>query len=120
MITWQRRLLLELILLLGVVLLLPLTALRAQTVITPTELNQANQAELEMVKGVGPGLSTLVLQQRSKSLFRDWDDTIGRLPGIGPARAKKLSDAGLRVNGAPYEPHMARSASAVNTASPLH
>jgi competence protein ComEA len=113
---WQRRRGFSL----GLALLCALpacSAVWAQSPITPTELNTANQAELEMVKGVGPALSALVLQQRESRLFRDWDDTITRLPGIGPARARKLSDAGLRVNGSPYEPHKAASASAVSAAS---
>jgi competence protein ComEA len=104
--------------LLGLVLVLPQATLQAQPVITATELNQANQAELEMVKGVGPQLSTLMLAQRKSGLFRNWDDAVRRLPGIGPARAKKLSDAGLRVNGEAYEPQSAASASAVTAASP--
>jgi competence protein ComEA len=87
----------------------------AQAAVTPIiELNAANQAELERVKGVGPALSTLALSARQTTLFQDWNDAIRRLPGMGPARAKKLSDAGLRVNGQAYEPARSQAASAVN------
>lgn len=65
-----------------------------------TELNRANQAELEMLKGVGPDLSGRILAERERGPFKDWRDFESRVPGIGPVRAAKLSSAGLRVNGA--------------------
>ncbi|WP_252769134.1 ComEA family DNA-binding protein [Ideonella oryzae] len=67
-----------------------------------TEVNQANQAELEMIKGIGPQLSTQILGERERSPFRDWSDFIARLPGVGPGKARKLSAAGLRVGGQPF------------------
>lgn len=67
-----------------------------------TDLNLANQAELEMVKGVGPQLSARILAERAQGRFVDWDDFIGRMKGIGPSHAVKLSAAGLRVAGMPY------------------
>lgn len=67
-----------------------------------TEVNLANQAELEMVKGLGPQLSERVLAARHQAHFLSWDDFMARLPGIGPGRAAKLSGAGLRVAGQPY------------------
>lgn len=75
------------------------TAAEADATATTTEVNTANQAELEMVKGVGPQLSTQILNGRGHALFRDWTDFVARLPGVGPAKARKLSAAGLRVNG---------------------
>ena len=67
-----------------------------------TEVNGANQAELEMVKGIGPQLSTQILGERERGPFRDWRDFIARLPGVGPGKARKLSAAGLRVGGQPF------------------
>ncbi|WP_374431843.1 ComEA family DNA-binding protein [Ideonella dechloratans] len=67
-----------------------------------TEVNQANQAELEMVKGIGPQLSEQILSERDSAPFRDWADFIARLPGVGPGKARKLSAAGLRVGGQPF------------------
>ena len=65
----------------------------------PTDVNRANQAELEMVRGVGPQLSERLLAERRLAPFADWDDLIRRMRGIGPARAERLSAAGLRVQG---------------------
>ncbi|WP_374585408.1 ComEA family DNA-binding protein [Ideonella dechloratans] len=67
-----------------------------------TEVNQANQAELEMVKGIGPQLSEQILSERDSAPFRDWADFIARLAGVGPGKARQLSAAGLRVNGQPF------------------
>ncbi|MGM9486062.1 ComEA family DNA-binding protein [Ideonella sp. YS5] len=66
------------------------------------DLNLANQAELEMVKGVGPQLSERILKERSDGPFASWEDFIARLKGVGPTHAARLSAAGLRVGGQPY------------------
>jgi competence protein ComEA len=68
------------------------------------ELNLANQAELEMVKGVGPQLSERILAEREHGRFEGWSDFIARMKGIGPASAARLSAAGLRIGGLPYVP----------------
>ncbi|MBQ0936872.1 helix-hairpin-helix domain-containing protein [Ideonella paludis] len=64
-----------------------------------TELNLANQAELEQVAGLGPQWAERLLQARSQGLFVDWADAQRRIKGLGPAKAKRLSDHGLRING---------------------
>lgn len=66
------------------------------------ELTQATEAELDSVRGIGPGLSARLLAERARSPFRDWADLIARVKPMGPAQARRLSDAGLRVNGLPY------------------
>jgi len=66
------------------------------------DLNLANQAELEMVKGIGPQLSERILEERSRGQFADWADFIARLKGLGPTHAARLSAAGLRVGGQAY------------------
>lgn len=81
-----------------------LCALLAATAGHAVELNLANQAELEQVKGVGPQLSDRLLEERRRGAFRDWADMIRRMKGVGPASAAKLSAAGLTVAGAAYEP----------------
>jgi competence protein ComEA len=80
-----------------------------------TELNTANQAELEMIKGVGPQLSEQWLAARQQRPFASWAQFIERTPGVGPARAKRLSDAGLRVNGLAYSATPATATSGANT-----
>lgn len=66
------------------------------------EVNQASQAELESVKGIGPATSARLVEERKRSPFKDWDDLILRIKGVGAGSAAKLSEAGLTVNGAPF------------------
>ena len=63
------------------------------------EINTANQAELEQVRGIGPDLSRRILESRQQARFADWADFMRRLSGVGPVRASKLSQAGLVING---------------------
>lgn len=66
------------------------------------EINRASQAELEMVKGIGPALSARILQAREASAFASWDDLRQRVRGIGAVKAARLSGDGLTVSGAAY------------------
>ena len=67
------------------------------------DANQASQAELEAVKGIGPTLATRILDERKKGSFKDWSDLISRVGGIGEKSAARLSGNGLTVNGAAFE-----------------
>jgi competence protein ComEA len=66
------------------------------------DVNRASQAELETVKGIGPGLSTKILAARKSGEFKDWADMVDRVGGIGPGNAAKFSQAGLTVAGQAY------------------
>jgi competence protein ComEA len=66
------------------------------------DVNKATQADLETVKGIGPGISGKILEERKKASFRDWADLIDRISGVGPGNAAKFSAAGLTVNGSTY------------------
>ena len=66
------------------------------------ELNKADQAALESVRGLGPSLSGKLLEERKKGPYKSWDDLIQRVRGVGPASAARLSTAGLTVNDSPY------------------
>lgn len=66
------------------------------------DVNQASQAELETVKGIGPGLSTKIVEARKAASFKDWSDMVERVSGIGPGNAARFSQAGLTVAGAAY------------------
>jgi len=77
-----------------------------------TDLNLANQAELEMVKGIGPQLSERILTERAQGRFESWEDFIARMKGIGPSHATRLSAVGLRVAGQPYPADQAGSGTA--------
>lgn len=75
------------------------TALAAEPAV---EVNTASEAALDGVRGIGPGLSGRILQERSRAPFQSWPDFIGRVGGVGPASAARLSRQGLTVNGQPY------------------
>lgn len=66
------------------------------------DVNTANAADLDSVKGIGPAMSTRILDERKKGPFKDWPDLIARVQGVGGKSAAKLSTGGLTVNGAAY------------------
>src|SRR5689334_21583871 len=66
------------------------------------DANKATQAELETVKGIGPGISGKILDERKKGPFKDWQDLVDRVKGVGESSACKASAAGLTVNGASF------------------
>lgn len=64
------------------------------------DVNKADQAALDGLKGVGPKMSKAILDERQKGgEFKDWNDLEQRVKGIGGKSSLKLSDAGLTVNG---------------------
>lgn len=62
------------------------------------DVNQATEAELDGIKGLGPATTEKILRERQKAPFRDWNDLIGRVAGVGKGSAARLSCAGLTVN----------------------
>lgn len=87
-----------------------LLASAGSAAIRTIDLNTANQAELEMVKGIGPQLSERILAERIGQRFGSWDDFIERMKGIGPSHAARLSAAGLRISGQAFAPEGADQA----------
>jgi competence protein ComEA len=64
------------------------------------EVNKADQAALDGVKGIGPTISKAIIAERTKNGdFKDWADLQKRVKGIGDKNSVKLSQAGLVVNG---------------------
>lgn len=63
------------------------------------DVNKADAAALDGVKGVGPSMSKAILDERAKGGFKDWADLQGRIKGLGDKKAARLSEAGLVVNG---------------------
>lgn len=80
-----------------------LLALAAAAAFAAVDVNTASQADLDSIKGIGPGTSSKLLEQRKSAKFKDWADMIQRVPGIGDKRAAKLSAEGLTVNGAAFK-----------------
>ncbi|MBX3606439.1 MAG: helix-hairpin-helix domain-containing protein [Piscinibacter sp.] len=79
-----------------------LFALASGLACAATEINQAGQAELESVKGIGPSMATRILDARKVGPFADWADLRTRVKGVGEGNAKKFSAQGLTVNGKSY------------------
>ena len=77
--------------------------LLASQAVFALDINQANEAELDSVKGMGPALSAKVLQARTQSLFKDWHDLMQRVSGIRKAKAQQFSEQGLTVNGQAFD-----------------
>ncbi|MCY1553681.1 Helix-hairpin-helix motif protein [compost metagenome] len=67
------------------------------------DVNNATVADLDSIKGIGPGTSAKILDARKSAKFKDWNDLIDRVPGIGPKRAGALSNEGLTVNGETFK-----------------
>ncbi|MDF1484189.1 helix-hairpin-helix domain-containing protein [Ramlibacter sp. H39-3-26] len=83
------------------------------------EVNEATEAQLDSIKGIGPGLSGKILEVRAHDgAFRDWTDLIRRVRGIGPASARRLSEQGLTVQGQGFGQAPQASGAARASASP--
>lgn len=67
------------------------------------DVNKATAAELDGIKGIGPGISGKILDERKKGNFKDWNDFIERVKGVGEANAAKFSAEGMTVGGAGYK-----------------
>jgi competence protein ComEA len=67
------------------------------------DVNNATAAELDGIKGIGPSISTKILDERKKGNFKDWTDLVDRVKGIGQGNAAKFSVEGLTVNGAAFK-----------------
>ena len=69
---------------------------------TSVDANAATLAELESVGAIGPTIAQEILDERRRGAFKDWQELIVRVKGIGQHNAAKFSAEGLTVNGAPY------------------
>ena len=80
-----------------------LALLYAAASFAAVDVNKATAAELDSVKGIGPSISTKILDERKKGSFKDWQDFIDRVKGIGEGNAAKFSAEGLTVNGSAFK-----------------
>jgi len=67
------------------------------------DVNKAGAPELDSIKGIGPALSGKILDERKKGNFKDWNDFVARVKGLGPKNAARFSTEGLTVDGAPFK-----------------
>lgn len=67
------------------------------------DVNTATSAELDSIKGIGPVKSALIIAERKKAPFKDWNDFVTRVKGVGTESAAKFSADGMTVNGTSYK-----------------
>jgi competence protein ComEA len=84
-------------------LLTAVLAFSASIAFAAVDVNVASVADLDSIKGIGPGTSSKIVDARKTAKFKDWGDFIARVPGIGDKRAVKLSGEGLTVNGEAFK-----------------
>jgi len=77
--------------------------LYASMAFAAVDVNKATAAELDGIKGIGPAISTKIIDERKKGNFKDWNDFIERVKGVGEGNAAKFSTEGLTVNGAGFK-----------------
>ena len=82
------------------------------------DVNKANAAELDVIKGIGQSLSGKILKERNKGNFKDWPDLMHRVNGMGEKSSAKFSAQGLTVNGSGYQGGTSEPAKLVNTDKP--
>ena len=77
-----------------------LLALFAAAAMAAVDVNKATDAQLDAVKGIGPSISKAITTERTKNgPFKNWQDFIDRVKGVGDKNAAKFSAEGVTVNG---------------------
>lgn len=80
------------------------------------DLNSADQAALDTVKGIGAAKSKAILEERSKNgPFKDWADFEKRVKGFAAKSTAALSKNGVTIDG---QAKAAASASAAAGSTP--
>jgi len=60
--------------------------------------NQASQAELETIRGIGPSMASRIVAERQKNgPFKSPQDFARRVSGVGPKRLKAFQEGGLEI-----------------------
>ncbi len=77
--------------------------LSVATAFAAVDVNKASQSELNAVSGIGPATAHKILEERKKGNFKDWDDLITRVKGVGKVNGAKMSASGLTVDGKAME-----------------
>ncbi len=87
-------------------------ALASAAAFAVVDVNKADQAELESIKGIGPAMSAKILDARRTGSFKDWTDLQSRVKGVRAGNSAKFSADGLTVNGAAFSATAVAEASA--------
>jgi competence protein ComEA len=87
-----------------------LVMLYATLAMAAVDVNKATDAQLDSIKGIGPVTTKLITMERKKGDFKNWQDFIDRVKGVGEKSAVKLSENGLTVNGDSFKGAVAKEA----------
>ena len=91
-------------------ILMLIAMLYAAASFAAVDINKATAAELDGIKGIGPAVSGKIMDARKNGPFKDWNDFIGRVNGVGEKSAAGFSADGLTVNGSSYSGAPAKAA----------
>lgn len=72
-------------------ILMLIAMLYAAASFAAVDANKATAAELDVIKGIGPAISSKIIDERKKGAFKDWNDFIGRVNGVGEKSASHFS-----------------------------
>ncbi len=95
-----------------------LAAMSLMAAFAAVDINKGSEAELQTIKGIGAAKSKLIVEERKKGEFKNWEDFIARVKGFGEASATKLSAEGLTVGGAGFKPAAKDSKAAAKDTKP--
>jgi len=84
-------------------ILVILAMLYAAALFAAVDVNKATAAELDGLKGIGPAISGKIIDERKKGPYKDWQDFIDRVKGVGENNAATFSAEGLTVNGSSFK-----------------
>jgi competence protein ComEA len=84
-------------------ILVILAMLYAAASFAAVDVNKASAAELDGIKGIGPAISGKIIDERKKGPYKDWQDFIDRVKGVGEKNAATFSAEGLTVNGSSFK-----------------
>ncbi len=99
-------------------ILATMAMLYAAACFAAVDVNKATAAELDSIKGIGPGISTKILDERKKGNFKDWTDFVKRVNGMGEKNAAQFSAKGLTVNDEPFKAAAAAPVAKADAAKP--
>ena len=71
-------------------ILVILAMLYAAASFAAVDVNKATAAELDSIKGIGPGISSKIIDERKKGSFKDWQDFIDRVKGVGEGQRRQV------------------------------
>lgn len=61
-------------------------------------INEATHADLVVCPGISSKTAHLILTERKFKQFYDWRDLQDRIKGLGPAKIRKLQEAGVKLS----------------------